>query len=85
MATDYRINYLTKNAVNETYKLEIQGDKFVFKGEAGTVLEMKPILPRTIEVDQGETVMVVTKNRMLVKNKTEKTKKLEQTKMNLES
>ena len=78
---DYRVNYLTKNAVNETYKLEIQGEKFVFRGDSGTNLEMKPILPRSIEVDQGDTIMIVTKNRMLVKNKVEKKLKQESLKL----
>ncbi len=71
---DYRINYLTKNAKDKTYKLDIRADKFVFVDNDGVELEMKPILPRTIEIDQGDSVMIVTKNKMLVKNKIEKAK-----------
>lgn len=75
---DYRINYIAKNAVNETYRLEIKGDRFAFTGSAGTVLEMKPILQKTLEIDQGDSIMVITKNKMLVKNK-KKEKIAEQT------
>ena len=71
---DYRSQYIGKEAVKETYGLEIKGDHFVFTGDAGTVLQMKPILPKRIEVDQGDSVMIITKNKMIVKNISKKQK-----------
>ena len=72
---DYRINYLSQQVeAGEIFKLEIKPDRFVFKGDKGTELSMKPILPRKMIVPNKEdnTEMVITKDKFTVRNVREK-------------
>ncbi len=69
---DYRLNYLAKNCMDENFKIVNVGVNFTLEGDKGTKLEMKPIIPRSMIVDQGETMMVITKSQMVIKKKREK-------------
>lgn len=78
--TDYRINYISQQVeAGEMFKLEIKPDMFIFHGDKGTNLEMKPILPRKLIVPNSSegSEMVITKDRFMVRNIREKRAKQE--------
>ena len=78
--SDYRLEYIAKNAKEETFKIVDIGVNFTLHGDKGTKLEMKPLIPRSIIVDRSdEEEMVITKSRMEIRRKRQP--KAEQTKM----
>lgn len=76
---DYRLDYIAKNSGDETFKIVDIGVNFKLQGDKGTVLEMKPIIPRSIVVDRGEDEMIITKGKMEIRRKRQP--KAEQLKM----
>jgi hypothetical protein len=68
---DYRLEYLAQNTKDELFKIIDVGVNFTLQGDKGTMLEMKPVVPRVIVVDKGDSIMTVGKNGMSIKNKTE--------------
>ena len=76
---DYRLKYLSENIGDENFKITDVGVNFTLEGDKGTKLEMKPHIPRRMVVDRGDSIIVITKNSMTVKNK--KAAKAEQLKM----
>ena len=78
--SDYRLEYIAKNAKEETFKIVDIGVNFTLHGDKGTKLEMKPLIPRSIIVDRSdEGEMVITKSRMEIRRRRQP--KAEQTKM----
>lgn len=67
--SDYRLEYISKNAQEETFKIVNIGVNFTLQGDKGTTLEMKPLIPRSIIVDRGEDEMVITKHKMEIRHK----------------
>lgn len=66
---DYRLDYIAKNASDETFKIVDIGVNFKLQGDKGTILEMKPLIPRAIVVDRGEDEMIITKSKMEIRRK----------------
>ena len=77
--SDYRLDYISKNTEEETFKITDIGVNFTLTGDKGTTLEMKPLIPRSIVVDRGEDEMIITKSKMEIRRK--RTPKAEQLKM----
>ena len=72
MNDDYRLSYVTKAADGEVFTLEIKADTFVFHGDKGTDLPMRPVLPRKMVIEQDGKIITVTKNSIKVQNPTPK-------------
>jgi len=66
---DYRLDYIAKNASDESFKIVDIGVNFKLQGDKGTILEMKPLIPRTIVVDRGEDEMIISKSKMEIRHK----------------
>lgn len=66
---DYRLTYLTKDTKDEVFKIVGVGVNFILEGDKGTRLEMKPHIPHKIVVDQGDSILTVTKTAMTVRKK----------------
>jgi hypothetical protein len=72
MSDDYRMGYVQQAADDEAFKLEIKADRFIFHGDKGTNLEMRPLLPRKMIIEQDGKIITVTKNSIKVQNPTPK-------------
>ena len=66
---DYRLTYLANNVKDEKFTIADIGVNFTLEGDKGTRFEMKPIIPHKITVDQGDRIMIISKESMVVKKK----------------
>lgn len=82
--TDYRLAYLADEAKDEKFCITTNGTNFILTGDAGTVLEMKPVVPKSIIVDKGESIVTITKGGMNIRAKKEpKLKQMEMVGINV--
>ena len=64
---DYRIDYLLDKCANESFKLSVVDDRFVFTGDAGTTFPFNGSLPKKIVSVVNGTETTVTKDKFQVK------------------
>ena len=82
--TDYRLTYLANESKDEKFLITTNGTNFILTGDAGTVLEMKPVVPKSIVVDKGESIVTITKGGMNIRAKREpKLKQMEMAGINV--
>lgn len=82
--TDYRLTYLANESKDEKFSITTDGVNFILTGDAGTVLQMKPVVPKSITVDKGESIVTITKGGMNIRAKREpKLKQMEMVGINV--